>query len=132
MANPPFPDKQWLSGLTPAADPFGRFAHGVPPAKNGDYAFLLHLLASLKRRGKGAIVLPHGVLFRGNAEASIRRNLLRSGVIKGVIGLPANLFFGTGIPACLSGASQEHRHRAGRCDFVLVPVLRADGPRAGP
>ncbi len=108
VANPPFSDKQWLSGVTPSADPFGRFAHGVPPAKNGDYAFLLHLLASLKSRGKGAIVLPHGVLFRGNAEAGIRRSLLRSGVVKGVIGLPANLFFGTGIPACLVVLDKEN------------------------
>ena len=101
VANPPFSDKAWSNGLHPAHDPFGRFAYGVPPAKNGDYAFLLHLTASLKSTGKGAIILPHGVLFRGNKEADIRKNLVRRGFVKGVIGLPANLFYGTGIPACI-------------------------------
>ena len=74
---------------------------GVPPAKNGDYAFLLHIVKSLKGTGKGAVILPHGVLFRGHAEANIRRNLVRQGYIKGIIGLPPNLFYGTGIPACI-------------------------------
>ena len=101
VANPPFSDKAWSNGLHPAHDPFERFAYGVPPAKNGDYAFLLHLTASLKSTGKGAIILPHGVLFRGNKEADIRKNLVRRGFVKGVIGLPANLFYGTGIPACI-------------------------------
>ncbi|MEO8035784.1 MAG: N-6 DNA methylase, partial [Acidobacteriota bacterium] len=80
---------------------FRRFADGVPPDKNGDYAFLLHLITSLKSTGKGACILPHGVLFRGNAEADIRRALVRKGYIKGIIGLPPNLFYGTGIPACI-------------------------------
>ena len=101
VANPPFSDKAWSNGLNPANDPFNRFAWGVPPAKNGDYAFLLHLIASLNGKGKGAIILPHGVLFRGNREADIRKSLIRRGFIKGVIGLPANLFYGTGIPACI-------------------------------
>ncbi len=101
VANPPFSDKAWSNGLNPAHDPFNRFAWGVPPAKNGDYAFLLHLIASLNGKGKGAIILPHGVLFRGNREADIRKSLIRRGFIKGVIGLPANLFYGTGIPACI-------------------------------
>jgi hypothetical protein len=73
VANPPFSAKAWSSGLDPAHDEFKRFEYGVPPAKNGDYAFLLHLIASLKSTGKGAIILPHGVLFRGNKEADIRR-----------------------------------------------------------
>ena len=101
VANPPFSDKAWSNGLDPANDEFRRFEYGVPRAKNGDYAFLLHLVASLNSTGKGAIIMPHGVLFRGNREAGIRRRLVRHGVIKGVIGLPANLFFGTGIPACI-------------------------------
>ena len=83
VANPPFSAKAWSSGLDPANDRYGRFAYGIPPAKNGDYAFLLHLITSLKSRGKGAIILPHGVLFRGNREADIRRNLIRRGFIKG-------------------------------------------------
>ena len=89
-------------------DEFCRFEYGVPPAKNGDYAFLLHLLASLKSTGKGAIILPHGVLFRGNREARIRRNLVDRGLIRGVIGLPANLFYGTGIPACIVVIDKEN------------------------
>src|SRR5579885_3357096 len=92
VANPPFSTKAWTNGLDPANDHFGRFEYGTPPAKNGDYAFLLHFLASLKSTGKGAIILPHGVLFRGNAEADIRREIVRRGFIKGIIGLPANLF----------------------------------------
>ena len=101
VANPPFSDKAWSSGLDPAHDEYRRFEYGIPPARNGDYAFLLHLTASLKSRGKGAIILPHGVLFRGNREADIRRNLVKRGLIKGIIGLPPNLFYGTGIPACI-------------------------------
>ena len=107
VANPPFSDKAWSSGLDPANDEYGRFAYGIPPARNGDYAFLLHLIASLKSRGKGAIILPHGVLFRGNREADIRRNLIRRGLIKGIIGLPPNLFYGTGIPACILVIDKE-------------------------
>ena len=110
VANPPFSAKAWSSGLDPAHDEYGRFGYGVPPAKNGDYAFLLHLTASLKSRGKGAIILPHGVLFRGNREADIRRNLIRRGLIKGIIGLPANLFYGTGIPACILVLDKENAH----------------------
>ncbi len=101
VANPPFSVKTWSTGLTPANDPYQRFAWGEPPAKQGDYAFLLHIIRSMKGTGKGACILPHGVLFRGNAEAVIRRQLVRSGTLKAIIGLPANLFYGTGIPACV-------------------------------
>lgn len=101
VANPPFSYKSWSSGITVSEDQFKRFEYGEPPEKNGDYAFLLHIIKSLKSTGKGAVILPHGVLFRGNAEADIRRNIIRQGYIKGIIGLPANLFYGTGIPACI-------------------------------
>ena len=102
VANPPFSDKRWSTGLDPANDPFGRFAgFGIPPNKQGDYAYLLHIVRTLKRNGRGSCILPHGVLFRGNAEAEIRKNLLQRGLILGIIGLPANLFYGTGIPACI-------------------------------
>ena len=102
VANPPFSDKRWSTGFDPSEDDFGRFeGFGIPPGKQGDYAYLLHILRSLKSTGKGACILPHGVLFRGNAEAEIRRNLIERGYIKGIIGLPANLFYGTGIPACI-------------------------------
>jgi type I restriction enzyme M protein len=108
VANPPFSDKRWSTGLDPLNDPFERFKSlGTPPGKQGDYAYLLHIVRSLKSRGKGACILPHGVLFRGNAEADIRRNLVRKGYIKGIIGLPANLFYGTGIPACIVVVDKE-------------------------
>ncbi|HHT9136982.1 MAG TPA: N-6 DNA methylase [Candidatus Wunengus sp. YC60] len=102
VANPPFSYKAWTTGFDPSNDSFGRFdGFGIPPAKNGDYAFLLHILKSMKSTGKGAVILPHGVLFRGNSEALIRENVIKRGYIKGIIGLPANLFYGTGIPACI-------------------------------
>ena len=111
VANPPFSDKAWTTGLNPEHDAYERFKrYGVPPARNGDYAFLLHFIASLKSSGKGAIILPHGVLFRGNKEADIRRNLIRRRYIKGIIGLPANLFYGTGIPACILVIDKENAH----------------------
>ena len=110
VANPPFSNKNWTSGINPNDDPFERFGWGIPPEKNGDYTFLLHILKSLKSTGKGAVILPHGVLFRGNAEARIRENLIKQGYIKGIIGLPANLFYGTGIPACIIVIDKEQAH----------------------
>lgn len=107
VANPPFSFKSWSNGLHPENDEFGRFEYGIPPAKNGDYAFLLHIIKSLKSTGKGAVILPHGVLFRGGAEATIRKALIRHGLIKGIIGLPANLFYGTGIPASIIVIDKE-------------------------
>ena len=105
FANPPFSVKGWMKGAQ-AKDPFGRWGVDegvapVPPPKCGDYAFLLHMIASLKSKGRGAIILPHGVLFRGNAEGEIRKFIVGRHIISGVIGLPPNLFFGTGIPACI-------------------------------
>ncbi|MCV2393268.1 type I restriction-modification system subunit M [Actinotalea sp. M2MS4P-6] len=106
VANPPFSVKSWTNGLE---NEYGRFdGYGRPPEKNGDYAFLLHMVTSLKSTGKGAVILPHGVLFRGNAEASIRKALIRKGYVKGIIGLPANLFYGTGIPACIIVLDKEN------------------------
>ena len=108
VANPPFSTKAWSNGFNPAEDDYHRFDNGIPPAKNGDYAFLLHILTSLKSTGKGAVILPHGVLFRGGAEGIIRKAILQQGVIKGIIGLPANLFYGTGIPACIIVLDKEN------------------------
>jgi type I restriction enzyme M protein len=108
VANPPFSDKSWSTGITPATDLYHRFAWGEPPAKQGDYAYLLHIIRSMKSTGKAACILPHGVLFRGNAEAVIRQQLIRSGTLKGIIGLPANLFYGTGIPACILVLDKEN------------------------
>ncbi|HEY1066895.1 MAG TPA: type I restriction-modification system subunit M, partial [Pirellulales bacterium] len=131
VANPPFSDKRWSTGLTPSQDPHERFQHfGTPPAKQGDYAYLLHIIRSLKSTGKGACILPHGVLFRGNAEAEIRKNLIRKGYIKGVIGLPANLFYGTGIPACIVVVDKEHA--ATRKGVFLIDAsggYMKDGPK---
>lgn len=111
VANPPFSFKSWSNGVNIPEEQQegGRFyGYGVPPAKNGDYAFLLHIVKSMKSKAKAAVILPHGVLFRGNAEAEIRQNLIRKGIIKGIIGLPANLFYGTGIPACLIIMDKEN------------------------
>ncbi len=116
VANPPFSNKNWMNGFLPAADIYERFEgyDNLPPKKNGDYAFLLHLIKSLKSKGKGAIVMPLGVLFRGNAEADIRKKLIKKGYIKGIIGLPPNLFYGTGIAACIIVIDKEDAaHRKG-------------------
>ncbi|GAA8820990.1 hypothetical protein VN1330_05320 [Helicobacter pylori] len=115
VANPPFSLKNWTDGLSidPKSkqvinDRFNRFEDGTPPEKNGDFAFLLHIIKSLKDTGKGAVILPHGVLFRGNAEGAIRKNLLNKGYIKSVIGLAPNLFYGTSIPACVVVLDKEN------------------------
>jgi type I restriction enzyme M protein len=131
VANPPFSDKRWSTGLDPLNDPFERFASfGTPPAKQGDYAYLLHIVRSLKSTGKGACILPHGVLFRGNAEAEIRRNLVRKGYIAGIIGLPANLFYGTGIPACIVFVDKHDAHaRKGIFMLDASGGFMKDGPK---
>jgi type I restriction enzyme M protein len=107
VANPPFSYKSWRNGFQPEHDPYDRFSGYGIPSQNGDYAFLLHIIRSLKSNGKGAIIMPHGILFRGNAEAEIRTNIVKRGYIKGIIGLPANLFYGTGIPACVVVLDKE-------------------------
>ncbi|MDD5021627.1 MAG: type I restriction-modification system subunit M [Endomicrobiaceae bacterium] len=107
VANPPFSLKNWASGLT--GHEYGRFDsyESMPPEKNGDYAWILHIIKSMKSNGKAAVILPHGVLFRGNAESTIRKNIIDKGYIKGIIGLPSNLFYGTGIPACILVLDKE-------------------------
>jgi type I restriction enzyme M protein len=131
VANPPFSDKRWSTGLDPANDPYERFKpFGVPPAKQGDYAYLLHIVRTLRSTGKGACILPHGVLFRGNAEADIRRALVRKGYIKGIIGLPTNLFYGTGIPACVIVVDKEDAHtRQGIFMIDASSGYMKDGPK---
>ncbi|ADU85417.1 type I restriction-modification system subunit M [Helicobacter pylori] len=125
VANPPFSLKNWTDGLSidPKSkqvidDNFNRFEDGTPPEKNGDFAFLLHIIKSLKNTGKGAVILPHGVLFRGNAEGVIRKNILTKGYIKGVIGLAPNLFYGTSIPACVIVLDKENA-RARKGVFMI-------------
>jgi type I restriction enzyme M protein len=131
VANPPFSDKRWSNGVDTLNDPHERFKHfGVPPAKQGDYAYLLHIVRSLKSSGKGACILPHGVLFRGNAEADIRRNLIRKGYIKGIIGLPPNLFFGTGIPACIIVIDKANAHNRKAIFMIDASAgYMKDGPK---
>ena len=131
VANPPFSDKRWSNGIDPLKDLFERFQpFGTPPARQGDYAYLLHIVRSLKSTGKGACILPHGVLFRGNAEADIRRALVRKGYIKGIIGLPANLFYGTGIPACIVVIDKEDAQaRKGIFMIDASGGFMKDGPK---
>jgi type I restriction enzyme M protein len=131
VANPPFSDKRWSTGLDPLNDRYQRFQpFGTPPGKQGDYAYLLHIVRSLKSTGQGACILPHGVLFRGNAEADIRRNLVRKGYIKGIIGLPANLFYGTGIPACIVVIDKKEAHtRKGIFMIDASSGFMKDGPK---
>ena len=134
VANPPFSDKTWSTGLAlgegGSGDCFQRFTWGVPPKKQGDYAYLLHIIRSLKSTGKGACILPHGVLFRGNAEAVIRQQLVRSGYLKAIIGLPANLFYGTGIPACILVLDKENA--TARKGIFMIDASKGfmkDGPK---
>lgn len=107
VANPPFSMKNWRDGI--AGKEYGRFeGYGdTPPEKNGDYAWLMHIFKALKSNGKAAVILPHGVLFRGNAEATIREAIIKKHWIKGIISLPANLFYGTGIAACVLVIDKE-------------------------
>ncbi|UZM13117.1 type I restriction-modification system subunit M [Pseudomonas kielensis] len=122
VANPPFSTKAWSNGFNPAEDDYNRFSYGIPPDKNGDYAFLLHMLTSLKSTGKAAVILPHGVLFRGGAEGVIRKRILQQGYIQAIIGLPANLFFGTGIPACI--IILDKAGSAGRKGLFLIDASK--------
>jgi len=131
VANPPFSTKSWLKSAK-EEDVYGRWNStiGIPPEKNGDYAFLLHLIRSMNRTGQGACILPHGVLFRGNAESNIRKYILKRGYIKGIIGLPANLFFGTGIPACIIVLDKtEAANRKGIFMIDAKAGFTKDGPK---
>lgn len=133
VANPPFSDKRWSNGLV--GDAYKRFeGFGTPPDKQGDYAYLLHIIRSLKSTGRAACILPHGVLFRGNAEAEIRKSLVRRGLIQAIIGLPANLFYGTGIPACIlvidkAGAAARVTSRLGIFMIDAAQGYMKDGPK---
>lgn len=100
LANPPFSLDKW--GEEDAkSDKYNRFIYGIPPKSKGDYAFVEHMIASMNSEGTVAVVLPHGVLFRGASEGKIREGLIKANLLDAVIGLPANLFFGTNIPACI-------------------------------
>ncbi|MFA6335169.1 MAG: type I restriction-modification system subunit M [Bacteroidales bacterium] len=131
VANPPFSTKSWLKSAK-EEDEFGRWNRtiGMPPEKNGDFAFLLHIIRSMNMRGQGACILPHGVLFRGNGEATIRKYIVDRGLIKGIIGLPANLFYGTGIPACI--VVLDKKQAADRTGIFMIDAKAGyakDGPK---
>jgi len=131
IANPPFSSKSWMDA-TGADDLYHRWSSNLlPPAKCGDYAFLLHLIMSMKpETGRGACILPHGVLFRGNAEQAIRTRIVRSGIIEGIIGLPPNIFYGTGIPACI--IVLNNRGKATRKGIFFIDAkdgFMKDGPK---
>tara|TARA_B110000503_G_scaffold41606_1_gene68390 strand:- start:6021 stop:8456 length:2436 start_codon:yes stop_codon:yes gene_type:complete len=128
VANPPFSVKAWANGLE---NEYGRFdGYGRPPEKNGDFAFLLHMLKSLKSAGKGAVILPHGVLFRGKTEGTIRKEIIKRGYIKGIIGLPSNLFYGTGIRACIVVLDKENAQaRTGIFMIDASKGFEKDGPK---
>lgn len=109
VMNPPFSDKSWSDGINPERDEYHRFeGYEIPPEKKGDWAWFLHVLKSLKEGGKAAIIMPHGILFRGNSEATIRKQVLERRYITGIVSLPGNLFYGTGIPACIVVIDKEN------------------------
>lgn len=133
VANPPFSLDKWASGfagegeskefdMTEAADPYKRFSWGVPPKSKGDYAFVLHMLHSLSEGGRMGVVLPHGVLFRGASEGKIRQQIIDMNLLDAVIGLPSNLFFGTGIPACILVFKQNRDKK-----YILFIDASGDG-----
>lgn len=122
VANPPFSLDKWSIGfagdngdknfkMTPNLDPYGRFEWGVPPKSRGDYAFVQHMLYSLAEDGRMAVILPHGVLFRGGSEGKIRKEIIDLNLLDAVIGLPENLFYGTSIPACVMVFRKDRRDR---------------------
>lgn len=118
LANPPFSLDNW--GYNEAqADPYHRFPYGVPPKSYGDFAFVCHMVASLNNKGKLGTVIPHGVLFRGGAEGNIRKGFLKDDLVEAVIGLPSNLFYGTGIPAALLIINKNKpQERKGKVLFI--------------
>ena len=133
VANPPFSLDKWAMGfagegddknfkMEESLDPYKRFDWGVPPAAKGDYAFVIHMIHSLAEGGRMAVVLPHGVLFRGASEGKIRQKLIEMNLLEAVIGLPSNLFFGTGIPACVL-VFKQNRNR----EDVLIIDASGDG-----
>ncbi|MFC4636442.1 type I restriction-modification system subunit M [Dokdonia ponticola] len=109
VANPPFSLDKWGADNA-GADRYNRFHRGVPPKSKGDYAFITHMLETLNETGKAGVVLPHGVLFRGSSEGKIRTQLIKENLLKAVIGLPPNLFFGTGIPATILIFDKNRQH----------------------
>lgn len=123
VANPPFSLDKWGQEIT-AKDRFGRFSRGIPPKSKGDWAFISHMLATaLEKEGKVGVVIPHGVLFRGGQEGKIREATIKENLLHAVIGLPANLFYGTGIPAALMIFDKSRKER-GKGKVLFVDASR--------
>jgi type I restriction enzyme M protein len=118
IANPPFSLDQW--GVEEAeSDGHRRFRYGIPPKSKGDFAFVQHMIATLNATGRAGVIVPHGVLFRGGAEARIRAGILEDDLLEAVVGLPANLFYGTGIPAAILVLNKAKRlERRGKVLFI--------------
>ena len=118
IANPPFSLDEWGREVA-ESDGYGRFRFGVPPPTKGDLAFVQHMVAVLNSRGRLGVVMPHGVLFRGDTEGTIRQALLQQDLFDAVIGLPPNLFYGTGIPASILVLNRNKpTARKGRVMFI--------------
>ena len=119
VANPPFSLKKW-GEETASSDKYNRFFRGIPPKSRGDWAFLSHMIATAEENsGKVGVVVPHGVLFRGGSEGRIREATIRDNILHAVIGLPANLFYGTGIPAALM-IFDKSRVRGGEDSVLFI------------
>jgi len=123
VANPPFSLDKWGQDIA-AEDRFGRFKRGIPPKSKGDWAFICHMLATaIEGEGRVGVVVPHGVLFRGGQEGKIRETTIKENLLSAVIGLPANLFYGTGIPAALL-IFDKARQSSGKGDVLFIDASR--------
>lgn len=108
VANPPFSLDKWGDKND---DKYNRFEYGVPPKSKGDYAFVLHMISSMSDNAIAAVVMPHGVLFRGSSEGIVRENIIKDNLLDAVIGLPNNLFYGTSIPACILVFKKDRKEK---------------------
>lgn len=123
VANPPFSLDKWGQEIA-ANDRFHRFAKGIPPKSKGDWAFILHMLATaVEGKGRVGVVVPHGVLFRGGAEGAIRKSVVEENLLDAVVGLPGNLFYGAGIPAALL-IFDKSRKQNGKGDVFFIDASR--------
>lgn len=128
IANPPFSLDQWGREIA-ENDPYGRFRYGVPPKTKGDLAFVQHMIATTARNGMVGVVMPHGVLFRGAAEGEIRQGILQEDLVEAVVGLPPNLFYGTGIPAAILVLNKDKRPERRR-KVLFIEASREFGTKA--
>jgi type I restriction enzyme M protein len=123
IANPPFSLDKWGQEMA-ATDKYERFSRGIPPKSKGDWAFIMHMLATaVEGKGRVGVVVPHGVLFRGAAEGKIRQKVIEENLLSGVVGLPANLFYGAGIPAALM-IFDKSRKPGGQDDVFFIDASR--------